>query len=104
MLAHNYLDSVDKIQLFIGPNYAYPMTNNNLLTGFLLWQIFTVVLFISKDFSATVSTVDEEAMSHQTHNQNTEIKEAIHRISTISLHSYSCVQILSWVSEPDQPN
>ena len=73
---------MDKIQLVSGSNYAYSMTNNTLLTGFLFWQIFIVVLFTSKDFAATVFTMGEKAMSYQTHSQTTEIKEAIHMILT----------------------
>ena len=78
ILAHNYPNGVDKVQLVSGSYYANPMTNNTLLTGFLFWQIFTVVLFTSKDFSTTSFTVAEKAMSCQTHDQNREIEEAIH--------------------------
>ena len=53
---------------------------NKLLIGFLFGQIFIVVWFISKDFSIIVFTVDQEAIYRQTHNQTTEIKEAIHII------------------------
>ena len=76
------------------------MTNNTLLTGFLLEQIFIIVLFTSKDFSATVLMVGEKAMSYQTHNQTTEIKEAIHRIWTSPLHSDNSVRVLLWIWEP----
>ena len=69
-------------------------------TGFLFWQIFIVVLFTSKDFSATVFTAGEKAMSYQTNNQTTEIKEAIRIILTSSLHSDGCVRILLWVWKP----
>ena len=48
-------------------------------------QIFIAVLFTSKDFTATVFMVGEKAMSYQTQNQTTEIKEAIHIILTFSL-------------------
>ena len=51
MLAHNYPNGVEKIQLVNGPNYAYSMMNNMLLIGFLFWQIFIVVWFTSKDFA-----------------------------------------------------
>ena len=75
------------------------MTNNVLLTGFLFRQIFIVVLFISKYFTATVFTVGEKAMFSQTHNQTAEIKEPIHIILTFFLRSDSCVRILLWVWE-----
>ena len=91
MLAHNYPDGEDKIQLNTGSNYAYSMRANTLLTGFLFRQIFILLLFTSKDFSETVFTVDEKTMSYQTHNQTTEIKEAIHIIVTFSLQCKSCV-------------
>ena len=56
------------------------------------WLAFIVVLFTWKDFSTTVFIVGEKAMSYQTNNQTTEIKEAIHIILTFSLHSDSCVR------------
>ena len=62
------MQGVDKIQLVGGSNYAYLMTNDTLPTGFLFQQIFTVVLFTSKDLFATVLMVDEKAVSHQTNN------------------------------------
>ena len=58
-----------------------------LLAGFSFRQIFIVVLFTLKDFSTTVFMVREKAMSYQTHNYTTEIKEAIHTILTFSLYS-----------------
>ena len=90
------LYTVDKIQFVSGSNYAYSMWNKTLPNRLLFLEIFIVVLFTSKDFSATVFTVGEKAMSHQTHNQNTKIKGAIHIISTY-LEIQICVQILLWV-------
>ena len=87
MLAHNYLNGADKNQLVSGSNYAYSTTNNRLLTGFLFRQIFLVVLFTSKDFSATVSMVREKSKSYQIHSQTIEIKKVIQIILTFSLHS-----------------
>ena len=97
MLAHNYPDGVDKIQLFSGPNYTCLMTKYTLLTDLLFQQIIIVTLLVSKDFSATVFTVGEKAMSYQTHSQTKEIKEAIQIVLIFSLHSDSCVWILLWV-------
>ena len=57
MLAHNYPNRVDKIQLISGLNNYYSMTNNTLLTGFSFRQMFCVVLFTSKDFSRTIFTI-----------------------------------------------
>ena len=34
MLAHNYPDEVDKIQIVSGSNYAHSAVNNTLMTGF----------------------------------------------------------------------
>ena len=77
MLADPFQKGAPRTELVSGSNYAYSMTNITLLTGFLFRQICIVVLFTSKDFSATVFMVGEEAMSYQTHSQSTEIKEAI---------------------------
>ena len=87
MLAHNYPNGVDKLHLFSGPNYTYLMTKYTLLTGLLFQQIIIVTLFVSKDFSATVFTAGEKAVSYQTDNQTTEIKEAIQIVLIFSLHS-----------------
>ena len=77
MLAHDYSSNwVGKIQLVW--NSAYSITNKTLLIGFLFRQIFTVVLFTSKDFSTTVFKVGEKANSYQTSNKTTESKGAIH--------------------------
>ena len=76
------------------------MTNNMLLTGFLFRQIFIVVLFTSKHFSATVFIVGEKAMSYQSNNQTIEIKETMNIILTFSLHSDSCVRVMLLVWEP----
>ena len=65
MLARNYFNGVDKIPLVRASNYAYSMANSKLLTGFLFRQIFIIALFTSKDLSATVFTVGEEAMSNK---------------------------------------
>ena len=85
-------------------NHTYSMTHNTFLIVFLFRQIFIVVLFTSKDLSATDFMVGKkprqpEAKSYQT----TEIKEAISIILTFSLHSDSCVRILLLVWEPDYP-
>ena len=101
MLADNYPNGVDKIQVVRDSNYAYSMTNNKLQTGFLFRQIFTVDLFTSKDFSANVFTVGEKAKSYQINNKTQKlIKEEIHIILTFSRHSDSCVRILLLVWEP----
>ena len=63
MLVHDYLNGEGTFQLVSGSNYATSMTNNILLIGFLFWQIFIVVLFTSKDFSATIFEVGQQAMS-----------------------------------------
>ena len=94
MLVHNYPNLVDKIPLVSSSDCGYSMTNNTLLTGVLFRQIFTVVLFTSKDFAATIFAYGEKAIGYQTHNQATEIKEANHMILTFSPRSNSCVQIL----------
>ena len=67
-----------------------------LLIGFLFRQIFIVVLFKSKDLSATVFTVGEKAITYQTYNKTTESKEVIQSISRFSLFSDSCVWVLLW--------
>ena len=64
MSAHNFPGGVEKVQLVSGSSYAYSVTNNTLLTGFLLRLIFILVLFAAKDFSATIFTVGEKAMSY----------------------------------------
>ena len=63
MLTHNYSDGADEIQLVSGSNYDYPMTNNTLLTGFLFRPIFIVGLLTSKDFTATIFTFGEKAIT-----------------------------------------
>ena len=66
MLAHNYPNGVDKIQLFRGSNYAYSRTNN-IFTVFFLFQQICIVLcsfFTSKDFCTTVFTSGEKANSY----------------------------------------
>ena len=55
MLTHNYPNEADKVQLVSCSNYAYSMINNTLLNSFLFQQIFIVVLFTSKDFTAIVT-------------------------------------------------
>ena len=55
---------------------AYSVT---LLTGFLFWQVFIVVLFTSKVLSAIIFTVGEKARFYQTY-KIPEINEAIHII------------------------
>ena len=100
MLAHDYPNRIDKIKLVGSSNHAYSMTSNTLLTGLLFRQIFTVVLLISKYFSGTVFMVSEKALSYQSHNQTTEIKVAIHIITTLPVHSDPRIWILLWVWEP----
>ena len=61
-------------------------------------QVFIAVSFISQDSAATVLTVGKKALSYQTNNKTTEIKEAIHVILTFPLHSDICFLILLWMS------
>ena len=95
MLTYNYPDGVDKIQLSSGSNYAYSITNNMLLNGFLFRQIFVVVLFTWKNFAATVFTV-AKSKSYQTNNQSTGNPYNFN----FSPHSDICVRILLLVWEP----
>ena len=39
VLTHNYPNGANEIELVSGSNYAYPMTNNTSLTGFLSLHI-----------------------------------------------------------------
>ena len=87
MLASNYPIGVDRFKFVSGSN-AYSMTNGMLLSGFLFRQIFTVVLFSSNTFAATVFNVGEKLTPNR-QQPNHRIKEAIHIILT-----FLCTQIV----------
>ena len=48
MLAYNYPNGVDKIQLASDSNYVYSMSINKLLTGFLFRHVLIVVFRLVK--------------------------------------------------------
>ena len=59
MLAYKYPNGVEKVKLVRSSNYAYSVTNNMLLNGFLFLQVLIAVLFTLKNFATTVFTVGE---------------------------------------------